>query len=154
MLATFCFTFHFSNGGIVMKLRPSLIFMPAGDQTGKNLRQAQVDIHKKKTQIHIHKHKNAFTNTDTNLFFSWWKSIKVAKSWGVHKRKYSVQPHYRVIHKQPNATTLDLCNSYFLSFIRQEFNFKVFATMIILQIVKFVKRNKQSVYVFCKNGQI
>ena len=43
-----------------MKLRPSLIFMPAGDQTGKNLRQAQVDIHKKKTQIHIHKHKNAF----------------------------------------------------------------------------------------------
>ena len=52
-----------------MKLRPSLIFMPAGDQTGKNLRGAQGEIHKKKTQIHIHKHKNAFTNTDTNPFF-------------------------------------------------------------------------------------
>ena len=29
-----------------MKLRPSLIFMPAGDQTGKNLRGVQVEIHK------------------------------------------------------------------------------------------------------------
>ena len=48
-----------------MKLRPSLIFMPAGDQTGKNLRGVQVEIHKKK---HIHKHKNAFTNTDTSPF--------------------------------------------------------------------------------------
>ena len=88
------------------------------------------------------------------ILFFMMKVHQSGKSWGVHKRKYSVQPHYRVIHKQPNATTLDLCNSYFLSFIRQEFNFKVFATMIILQIVKFVKRNKQSVYVFCKNGQI
>ena len=51
-----------------MKLRPSLIFMPAGDQTGKNLRTAQVEIHKEKTQIHIHKHKHAFTNTDTSPF--------------------------------------------------------------------------------------
>ena len=52
-----------------MKLRPSLIFMPAGDQTGKNWRGAQAEIDKKKTQIHIHKHKNAFNNTDTNPFF-------------------------------------------------------------------------------------
>ena len=52
-----------------MKLRPSLIFMPAGDQTGKKLRTAQVEIHKQKTHIHIHKHKHAFTNTVTNPFF-------------------------------------------------------------------------------------
>lgn len=64
-----------------MKLRPSLIFMPAGDQTGKNLRGAQGEIHKKKTQIHIHKHKNAFTNTYTNPFFhdespSKWQKVE------------------------------------------------------------------------------
>ena len=39
-----------------MKLRPSLIFMPAGDQTGKNLRGAQGEIHKKK-------HKYIYINT-------------------------------------------------------------------------------------------
>ena len=39
-----------------MKLRPSLIFMPAGDQTGKNLRGAQAEIDKKK-------HKYIYINT-------------------------------------------------------------------------------------------
>ena len=67
-----------------MKLRPSLIFMPAGDQTGKKFRGVQVEIHKKnKTKILIHKHINAFTNTDTNLFFhdespSKWQKLRGA----------------------------------------------------------------------------
>ena len=66
-----------------MKLRPSLIFMPAGDQTGKKLRTAQVEIHKQKTHIHIHKHKHAFTNTVTNPFFhdespSKWQKLRGA----------------------------------------------------------------------------
>ena len=47
-----------------MKLRPSLIFMPAGDQTGKNLRGVQVEIHK-----YIYKNTNMHSQIQIQILF-------------------------------------------------------------------------------------